>query len=107
MNATNSTRRVVASYAYPFRMSSFSFQYINISQTSINCVRDTLNPDRPLSGAAEFFMALTVFSFVYTIVMVPVYVFFYTPKVNYSKNAAILVSMSVPSLPPPVYIFGG
>ena len=64
------------------------------------CIGHPLSEDRPLSGSAEFFVAMCTLTMLYCLVILPVYVcvFVYTPKQDYSKYVVILVSMTLSPL---------
>ena len=79
-NAANNSVTVLASYNYPYRAANFRFQYPNVipPPSTLNCTRETLLGDRLLSGAAEFYVTFTVLTFLYCLVILPVYAFLYT-----------------------------
>ena len=94
-NSTNNITNASVSigYSYPYQPGSYSFMYTpaDLANRNDSC---TMVADSRLAfaGSAQYFVFMSVVTFLYGIIIVIVYVFFYTKKLNIYKYAAVVVS---------------
>ena len=93
-NVTNAS--VSVGYSYPYQPSSYSFDYDPPAFANVfeNCTAVT-ESRQLFVGSAQYFVFMSVISFIYGILIVAFYVFFYTKKLDIYKYAAVVVSVCV------------
>lgn len=98
-NSSNATYTATVSFSYPFRPSSFRFLYNPTYNTSSGpgCATPTI--DNLFSGAAEFYVFMSVITFLLGILALVVYVIFYVPRYDIAKYISLIVSWLILLLP--------
>ena len=92
-NTTNFNVTVFASFQYPYDVSSFRYNYPDGPPSTTLCTGPIAGAgNHALSGSCQFFVGMGVLTFLYCLVILPVYVFVYTIKLDFSKYVAIVVS---------------
>lgn len=92
MSSDNDTQTVTLMFGYPFRDTTFSFAYDPSSNgTDSRCT--SVDDSQAFGGSAQYFVFMSVVSFIFGIVMVIVYVLGYSPKYEASKYISIVVRL--------------
>ncbi len=89
----NATYTIMMTFYYPYHPPSYTFTYdpAILSNSSSSCFTSS---DRPaFTGSAEYFVALSSFSFVFAILSFPFYFVFYVPRYDLAKYLSIIVSL--------------
>ena len=96
LSTDNATRTVRLTFRYPFRGEDFRASYSpNATSNSSSCGRAGGFENKGFSNMAEFFVVMGVFTFLYCLVALPVYVIFITPKMPFAKWIIVAVSYTL------------
>lgn len=88
--ASNQTVTITLSFSYPYRANSFTFTYMPpINDTSFCAGGNEL---KAFSGSAEYYVFMSVVTFLYGILAVVVYIIFYVPRYDIAKYLSVVVS---------------
>ena len=79
-------------FSYPYHPPGYSFTYDPDipSNSSSSCFTSTER--QVFTGSAEYFVAMSSFSFVFAILSFPFYFVFYVPRYDLAKYLSIIVS---------------
>ena len=95
MSLSNTTQTVTLMFSYPFTDGSFSFSYDPSTSSSDRlCGTRSVTDSQAFGGSSQFFVFMSVVSFIFGIVMVIVYIVTYSPKYQISKYIAIVVRLT-------------
>ena len=94
-NSTNDTFTIRMTFSYPYHPPGYTLSYSpNIpSNSSSSCF--TSNERKVFSGSAEYFVAMSRFTFVFSILCFPLYFVFYVLRYDLAKYLSLIVSQSV------------
>lgn len=102
VNNASSSREVKLEFEYPFQSDDFRAVYkpndtfiADLTRNTLSCGTSRGFKNRSFSGLAQFFVAMCVFSFLYCLGIVFVYVFFVTTEFPLLKWILIFVSFKV------------
>ena len=89
MNGTAFNGTAIVTFDYPYRDDDFKIRF-ETDNNNIDCDRSF--DSGTFSGSAEYFVAMGVFTMLYVIVAILVYIFFITPELFLAKWLVIGVS---------------